>query len=136
MRTWEMSFTWNCMQTRNGKSLLKGKITGKSDQIRIKKTGKRKIPKETEDKPWNKEKNRKILFLWNRKKSWIYIEGIMKRTTDKKKNSIWQIKMSYTVKDCRKTIIWIFAALNDIVPYKWTLNCVENMFLVSTPKGG
>ena len=38
------------MQTRNGKSPLKGKITGKSDQIRIKKTGKRKSPKKTEDR--------------------------------------------------------------------------------------
>ena len=36
------------MQTRNGKSPLKGEITGKNDQIRIKKNKKERKKKEPE----------------------------------------------------------------------------------------
>ena len=56
------------MQTRNGKSPLKGRITEKSDQIRIKKNKKDRKKKEPEKnsgkKLWNTEKkSENIVFV-------------------------------------------------------------------------
>ena len=65
------------MQTRNGRSPLKGKITGKIDQIRIKKTnntGKRKSPKKTEDRSpeIQRKKSENIVFEKQKEKLNLY----------------------------------------------------------------